>query len=413
MSASNSPIPLYSSFGKNSDASLSGSLGRSESTASIRRREGVSRGKILYGKLPPFRLPPADHPFDSDYDSNTALWLVNAACLVYSPESEASSVVRDMWAMPNFQFFDIASTDTQAMAFSNDDFIVVAFRGTESKDDWGTNLDHKQVPLNDKFPDIMVHRGFNTACLSVLPDIEKWVLSVGGKGDNPNKPLYIAGHSLGGALSTLAYAQWTLRDSPISVNGVVTVGQPRVGTHKFVTTMNELGPCVLQRIFNTNDVVPTVPPTIKGYQHYGNPIYFNARGNLIRRPPGKVTRGDKTKAWVSGKSGISAHMKNFYLDLVTNYDTLVAKKAGSAAVYKAVFKIHSASDLKAADSNGQSDPFVAVQFHDTKQTGPVVPKTLNPVWNHEISIPEVIQHDLVTIQVWDSASGSGPASQDD
>ena len=33
------------------------------------------------------------------------------------------------------------------MAFANDDFIVVAFRGTESKSDWETNFDYAQVPL--------------------------------------------------------------------------------------------------------------------------------------------------------------------------------------------------------------------------------------------------------------------------
>ena len=100
--------------------------------------------------------------------------------------------------------------------------------------------------------------------------ITAFVSYTGGKITNPAKPLYLCGHSLGGALATLVYAHFTLSRDPILVNGVVTVGQPRVGTKKFKEMMQVMGPCVLQRIYNANDIVPTVPPTIEGYRHYGN-----------------------------------------------------------------------------------------------------------------------------------------------
>ena len=63
-----------------------------------------------------------------------------------------------------------------------------------------------------------------------------------------------------------------MTDKPISVNGVVTIGQPRVGTKEFKKKMLELSPCSLQRIFNANDIVPTVPPF--PYCHYGNRLVF-------------------------------------------------------------------------------------------------------------------------------------------
>jgi Ca2+-dependent lipid-binding protein len=37
--------------------------------------------------------------------------------------------------------------------------------------------------------------------------------------------------------------------------------------------------------------------------------------------------------------------------------------------------------LKAADSNGQSDPYVVLCFLGKKHKSKVVPKTLNPQWN--------------------------------
>lgn len=377
------------------------SLGRSGTFARTR----VLKGSVEFTKLPDFRLPPADHPFDHDYDSNTALWLVTSAVLVYSTPAIAENVVKNLWGMPEFKFFDIESTDTQAMGFCNDDFIILAFRGTESKADWSTNLDAAQVPLSSdaRWAGINVHKGFDAACNSVLPEIEQWLDSVAGKTANPSKPLYIGGHSLGGALATLCYAHFTLRENPISVNGVVTIGQPRVGTPKFVNAMNENGPCVLQRIFNINDVVPTVPPNLKGYHHYGNPIYFNAKGELIRRPSNKLTRRDKTKAWAKGKSGVAAHGGPFYLSLVRAYDELLKKRAGSSSVYKAVITVHRARGLKAADSNGLSDPYPLITYHGSKFTGPVVEKTLNPDWdNVQLVIPEIILHDQMEFELWDS-----------
>src|SRR3989338_8081296 len=99
---SRSGLPLQSSFGKlaisrGEPSDLSGSQG-------LTRQASVARGKTAYAKPPPFRLPPADPPFDSDYDSNTALWLVNAACLVYSPKDEGENMVKTIWVILFFYF---------------------------------------------------------------------------------------------------------------------------------------------------------------------------------------------------------------------------------------------------------------------------------------------------------------------
>ena len=51
-----------------------------------------------------------------------------------------------------------------------------------------------------------------------------------------------------------------------------------------------------------------------------------------------------------------------YLDLVRRYDRLLEQKTACAAVYKAVIRIHRATKLKAADSNGLSDPYVTLKY---------------------------------------------------
>jgi triacylglycerol lipase len=239
------------------DNLIPGGLQRQESGIVIRKQ--FPMGKCVFEEMESFRVPPADHAFDDDYDANHGLWLVSAACLAYGPEETVKHVATELWKMTSVEFFDDPATDTQGFGMANDDFIVIAFRGTESKEDWKTNMKYAKVILSDleRYAKVDVHKGFNTACLSVLPQVEIFI-AANGKADNADKPLYVCGHSLGGALATLCYAHLTLRDSPVSVNGVVTIGQPRVGSRRFVQTMLEEGPCLLQRIYNSNDVVPTV-----------------------------------------------------------------------------------------------------------------------------------------------------------
>lgn len=379
-------------------------VARDASSSSVSAQARINVGKHAYFSLPTFSLPPIESPYLTEYDTTKAMWLVSAAALVYRQAGDCEQVVKTVWNMPTFQFFDIEETDTQAFGMANDDFIIVTFRGTESKRDWETNNDFAQVNLNERscFRDVKVHRGFNAALLSALPTIEEWVLGPAGKGASPNKPLYISGHSLGGALATLCYAHFALRESPIIVNGVVTVGQPRVGNPAFVEAMDEHGPAVLQRIFNTNDIVPTVPPTRLGFRHYGTRIFFTRDGKLVRRPSGSTTKLDKTKAWVSLSGGIAPHSVAMYADLVKRYHFLVLRSHGNSAVYKAVYTVHSGSYLRGADPfDGQC----LLRYEDVTLKSPVVPGSSNPAWNHVFTLDQVCEHKEVVIEVHDVKSG--------
>ena len=177
--------------------------------------------------------------------------------------------------------------------------------------------------------------------------------------------------------------------------------------------METKGPCVLQRIWNANDVVPKIPPKVEGFKHYGNRIYFDKDGAMIVDPPKSSSRffknirfppplpptptflllkkkkplkalltsvhffssrRDQTLQWISGKSGVASHSRNTYITLVRNHFSKLEKERASAAVYKAVVRIHSGSNLKACDSNGFSDPFVTLTYCGTTFTSPVCQK---------------------------------------
>ena len=72
--------------------------------------------------------------------------------------------------------------------------------------------------------------------------------------------IYIAGHSLGGALAMLAGFQLLTHDYSAykDILSVCTFGSPRVGNQDFCDWFRE---CDVVRYANTEDVVPTVPPS--------------------------------------------------------------------------------------------------------------------------------------------------------
>ena len=149
--------------------------------------------------------------------------------------------------------------------------VEVAFRGTVSEDgsgertsaNWATNLDAKAAPLlAQEFQDVRVHRGFQEAYEAVHPRLLAWLEA----SDARSQELVLAGHSLGGALSTLAAVK--LQHLGSRVSAVVTFGSPRVGHEGFreLYQRMELHTCTAG-FANQRDPVPCVPWEADGFEH--------------------------------------------------------------------------------------------------------------------------------------------------
>lgn len=173
------------------------------------------------------------------------------------------------------QFFEVG--DTQAITLEGSNFIVLAFRGTESIEDIKTDARFRRRRFRDWGA---VHRGFLEAFEELWlgePGLRKSLVidQVFGK------RLFVTGHSLGGALAQICAAALCFELLPPIV---YTFGSPRVGDWIFARALNRFVGLKIYRHENNNDVVPRVPPALFGYRHAGERFYLTERGQVIGSP---------------------------------------------------------------------------------------------------------------------------------
>jgi len=158
--------------------------------------------------------------------------------------------------------------------------IWICFRGTQVKDiasmrkDMKTDLNFRQRSTCYLPEDNQVHRGFDESYMSVRDEIRHEVERVFTfEGD---RPLRIIGHSLGGALGTLAALDFRTNMTFAKTISVRTFGSPCVGNKAFVENFNEQLPDS-KRYTIYMDPVPMLLSEISafGYLHVDQWIQMN------------------------------------------------------------------------------------------------------------------------------------------
>ena len=221
-------------------------------------------------------------PATTRYTGENALFLSDCAKLAYEPEASIKQVMQDQMNFNNFKFFN--ATSTQAFIAGNDKIIIVAFRGTEKEiKDF---LADAKLRLEDG-PAGKVHRGFQDALHEVWGDAlgnEDMRLYIKQFQDK-QQSIWFCGHSLGAALATLAAAEYVLKDNNKDggvVNGIYTIGQPRVGNNEFAEAFDAVLGDKCFRFVNNNDVVThnPLPGLVFKYTHVGQKLYIDSNGIL-------------------------------------------------------------------------------------------------------------------------------------
>ena len=145
----------------------------------------------------------------------------------YDPDEEKEKLQRELTILKIEILETFDSDGTQAILVSSDTSIALAFRGTEMTSIKDIKSDIKAQPMQCETGG-KIHTGFKEAFDKVALDIQNTL----NKETLKAKPLFITGHSLGGALATIAAKKLSHKGG---IAACYTFGSPRVGNDKWVS----------------------------------------------------------------------------------------------------------------------------------------------------------------------------------
>lgn len=219
-------------------------------------------------------------------------------------------------------------TDTRAFVAESTDRIIVAFKGTTSRQNLFTDIKMMLRPLQQfirlkslsnedphiesrilsvlkskSFRRAKVHSGFVHAYNSVREELISVITTLL---QEKNRPIFFTGHSLGGALATLSSLDVSLGlDVPGTRISVSTFGSPRVGNDPFREVYDNQLP-MHWRLVAGGDIVSRLPKV--GYAHVGKRVVLTAGGELFIDPSAL-----EIIFWHSPPASLIHHRKAWYM----------------------------------------------------------------------------------------------------
>lgn len=276
---------------------------------------------------------------DAMGDPTNATTLALACELAYLPEEAGRQAFREQLGM---EARLISVGNTQAYVAGNDEHLLVAFRGTESPTslegikDWlltdAGNL--LMLPEGQLGTDLAAagvgarfHQGFVNALAAVWDPVLAAVQEEMARG---KRPLWLTGHSLGGALALLA--AWLFRRRFLRVHQVYTYGAPMVGNEEVARAYDrELGGRIF-RFVNLLDPIPRLPTLSlvgNSYCHclkemtFAGPVADSAasaveffKGMAVRAADGVLNATLIDDIWTGLTQRIGAHSLDEYRGMV-------------------------------------------------------------------------------------------------
>lgn len=200
-----------------------------------------------------------DNPFRPQagaFEPVNGWWLAEASLLAYA----ALGFARRQFGRAGLgEVRFVSKAGTQCYLAESPDFVIAAFRGTqvpkpgattdrvrgleETIRDFLVDADFRLVELS---PGRFVHAGFKGALDAVWSDLHPRLVEHA----RARRPIWMTGHSMGGALATLA------ADRLGDVQGLYVFGSPAVGDRGFADAFRVSA----FRIVHDRDIVARVPP---------------------------------------------------------------------------------------------------------------------------------------------------------
>ncbi|MDX2037530.1 MAG: lipase family protein [Isosphaeraceae bacterium] len=264
-------------------------------------------------------------------DANARLLAV--ACeLAYLPEGQAQTGFRERLGL---EAKLIQADNTQAYVAVSPEVIVVAFRGSESpatldgiKDWLLTNANNFLIlpegRIGTDFAAAGVGARFHKGFLEALDEV--WAPlygAVDAEMKTAERPLFVTGHSLGGALALVA--AWRFQQNFLAVTQVTTFGAPMVGNDLAAEAFKREFPGKISRYVDALDLVPLLPTVsliANSYKHCLNEYVLEAAGGdtaadavtafASRASDGLLDLTLIDEIWSNVQSRIAHHMVDNY-----------------------------------------------------------------------------------------------------
>lgn len=215
-------------------------------------------------------------------------------------------------------------TDTHALVVDGSDRIIVSFKGTTSKRNLRTSmkiyheylvnvvptdidgvneLERLRIVFGRVYDRAKIHKGFAAAYASVAHRVMRRIKKLH---DERPRPVFLTGHSLGGALATICSLDiWIkLRISRRQIL-VSTFGSPRVGNDAFKRIYDSVI-ALHWRIVVDTDMIAKLPKGL--YRHVGTKVLITPHGHMFIEPWEL-----QLKLWSGSTAGLAYHRKASYL----------------------------------------------------------------------------------------------------
>ena len=197
-----------------------------------------------------------------------------ASALAYRPVEEQQTQCLS-WGFNRFKFIENETSGAKLFVAGNDRMILVACCGTDSIQDWISDLDFELVTVLG----MRIHAGAYDQLHSIWDELDHTLAAF----SNRAQRVWFTGHSLGGMLAALAALLQIKIARRRAVAGGYTFGQPRVGDAEFARQFDAALKPVWFRAVEQEDVVPrlprlalALPPTF--FHQAGTEIFFDALG---------------------------------------------------------------------------------------------------------------------------------------
>jgi hypothetical protein len=215
----------------------------------------------------------------SAYDNTLGFKGTYLSAISYCPEEQVNNWT--CYWCNKFSNFNLIETfwDHQTSTFCyfgrlNNKEHVLVFEGSQDEKDLFIDLKFVKLVPYKQYPEAKVHTGFWNAYISIRDEVHTLISS------HDVENLFISGHSLGGALATLAALDIVEEDLVTNVS-MVSLGAPRVGNKEYAILFSNLMISnSYYRLTHALDPVVHLPYLTLDYTHIPHEIYY--RDNTLK-----------------------------------------------------------------------------------------------------------------------------------